>query len=175
MHFSVHAVRRIPGTTRRLLAAVAALSLAGAASMAMAAPVRGASMLDVDVGFGEGTVAAQAFGPGDMSVLVDDSVRFSITSDEVHTITFGEGPPGPPPNWPVAGWSAPAGPPPWDLGSVDYDGTGFLNTGIILKRLECNGPLHGGGDVPIPVCHPSGHGRDRRSAGGWRRDYAGRS
>ena len=122
--------------------------------MAIVAPVRGASTLDVDVGYGEGTVAGQAFGPGEMSVLVDDSVRFTITSDEVHTITFGEGPPGPA-NWPVSGWAAPAGPPPWDLGSVDYDGTGFLNTGIILKGSAATVQFTAAGTFPfLCAIHP---------------------
>lgn len=95
---------------------------------------RAASTLDIDVGYGTGTVAAQAFGPGAATVVVGDSVRFTITSDEVHTVTFGDGPANmPPANWPVSGWTAPAGPPPWEFGSVQYDGTGFLNTGIAVK------------------------------------------
>jgi len=73
----------------------------------------------------------------------------------VHTITFGEGPPGPPPNWPVSGWSAPAGPPPWDLGSADYDGTGFLNTGIILKDSSATVHFTAAGTFPfLCVIHP---------------------
>lgn len=73
----------------------------------------------------------------------------------MHTITFGEGPPGPPPNWPVSGWSAPAGPPPWDLGSADYDGTGFLNTGIILKDSSATVHFTAAGTFPfLCAIHP---------------------
>lgn len=116
-------------------------AVAGSAALVMmvsllASPrvARAASTLDIDVGYGTGTVAAQAFGPGAATVVVGDSVRFTITSDEVHTVTFGDGPATvPPANWPVSGWTAPAGPPPWEFGSVQYDGTGFLNTGIAVK------------------------------------------
>lgn len=143
---------RLPnqGTLRRLLAAGAAVALAAGASISLSAPVHAATTLEVDVGYGEGTVAGQAFGPGDLSVVVDDSVRFTITSDEVHTITFGDGPADqPPPNWPVSGWSPPAGPPPWDLGSVDYDGTSFLNTSIIVRGSTATVHFTAAGTFPF--------------------------
>lgn len=84
----------------------------------------------------------------------------------MHTITFGEGPPGPPANWPVSGWGAPAGPPPWDLGSVDYDGTGFLNTGIILKRSTATVHFTAAGDFPfLCAIHPGMAGSVRQCRG----------
>ncbi|MDQ3554674.1 MAG: hypothetical protein M3395_09750 [Chloroflexota bacterium] len=124
--------------------------------LAVAAPARAEATLDVDVGYGTGTVAAQAFGPGDLTVAVGDSLRFTITSDEVHTVTLGEGPADvPPPNWPVSGWSAPAGPPPWDFGSVEFDGTGFLNTGIILKDSTASVEFTAAGIFPfLCAIHP---------------------
>lgn len=100
-------------------------------SAALVRPVNAQEMLEIDAGYGTGTVAGQAFGPGAPTILVGDSLKFTVTSDEVHTITFGPGPADMPPGqWPVAGWTAPAGPPPWDFGAVETDGTEHLNTGI---------------------------------------------
>ncbi len=152
MAFGAHRSRH--ATTRAMTLGMA-ITIALAWILAAALPARAATTLDVDVGFGTGTVAAQAFGPGDVTVAVGDSVRFTITSDEVHTVTMGEPPPGPPPSWPVSGWSAPAGPPPWDLGSVEYDGTGFLNTGIILKGSTAAIEFTAAGSYPfLCAIHP---------------------
>jgi len=71
---------------------------------------------------------------------VGDSVTFTIGSDEPHTVTFGEGPADvPPPFWPVAGFAQPseeaaAAPPPFDLGTATYDGSGFVNTGFLVGK-----------------------------------------
>ena len=96
--------------------------------------------LTVIAGVGDGTVAGQAFGPGDFSVSVGDSVTFSIGSDEPHTVTFGAGPADvPPPFWPIAGFAQPSeeaasAPPPYDLGTATYDGSGFVNTGFLVGK-----------------------------------------
>ncbi len=154
MSLGAHRSRNAAST--RALAVALATTIALAWILAVAVPTRAASTLDVDVGFGTGTVAAQAFGPGDLTVAVGDSLRFTITSDEVHTVTLGEGPADvPPPNWPVSGWSAPAGPPPWDFGSVEFDGTGFLNTGIILKDSTASVEFTAAGTFPfLCAIHP---------------------
>jgi len=122
--------------TRRWAAVgiAAGLALSTVATMAPAVSAQDAAPLQVGVGAGEGTVAGNAYLPGAFTVNVGDTVAFVIGSDEPHTISLGQGPADvPPPFWPVSGWTAPAAdaPPPYDLGAVEFDGTGFLNTGII--------------------------------------------
>jgi len=121
---------------RRLQAALGA-ALVGSLllSASLVSTVRAASTLAVGVGVGTGTVAGNAFTPGDVTVLVGDSVRFSIASDEPHTITFGNGPGDTaPPEWPPTGFTGtvPAPPATADL-TASYGGSGFLNTGVIFK------------------------------------------
>ena len=127
-------VRKLPRWRLALLVLVAAL--AGLAIFAWQARVDAASTLNISAGFGSGTVAGNAYGPGDVTIMVGDTAKWTITSDEVHSITFGANPAGgPPPTWPVAGFTAPPpGPPgPVTMGPVAYTGTEFLNTGLISK------------------------------------------
>lgn len=148
MTFGAHGSR--DEATTRALALGLATTIALAWILAVAVPARAATALDVDVGYGTGTVAGQAFGPGDVTVAVGDSLRFTITSDEVHTITMGEGPADqPPPAWPVSGWTAPAGPPPWDFGTAQFDGTNFLNTGIAVTGSTATVELTAAGTFPF--------------------------
>jgi plastocyanin len=78
--------RRQPVPRPFVIASVMALLAAG-----IGAPtsVMAQEPLTVTAGVGDGTVAGQAFGPGDFSVSVGDSVTFTIGSDEPHTVTFG--------------------------------------------------------------------------------------
>jgi len=101
----------------------------------LAGTAQAASTLDVGVGVGTGTIAGNAYTPGDVTVLVGDSVRFTIASDEPHSVTFGNGPAGvPPPNWPAAGFAGTVPPPPATAAlTATYNGTGFLNTEVIFK------------------------------------------
>jgi plastocyanin len=136
-----HASIRVSmASVRHRTAVLGAASVLAAVGVATAAPATiGVSSLTVGVGAGEGTVAGQAFLPGAITVLVGDSVTFTITSDEPHTITFGEGPAdAAPPFWPVTGFTAPAAdaPPPYDLGTAKYTGTEFLNTGILPGKTS---------------------------------------
>ncbi|CAN5752747.1 hypothetical protein BH23CHL8_BH23CHL8_20690 [soil metagenome] len=104
---------------------------------ALAAPATAQSDLVVTTGVGDGTVAGLAYLPGAFTVAVGDSVAFTIGSDDPHTITFGEGPADVPPDaWPVSGWEAPPAdaPPPYDLGTTTYDGTGFVNSAILFGK-----------------------------------------
>jgi plastocyanin len=88
-----------------------------------------ASTIQVGIGVGTGTVAGNVFAPGEFTINTGDSVGWTVKSDEVHTLTFGDGPAAaPPPTWPS---TFNAGPP--NLGSVDYNGAGFVNTAIIPK------------------------------------------
>jgi plastocyanin len=154
---------RIPGSVasiRRRTGVLGAATVLAAASVMSISPASSAqSTLTVGVGVGDGTVAGQAFLPGDVTVLVGDSVTFSITSDQPHTITFGEGPAdAAPPFWPVSGFTAPAPdtPPPFDLGIATYSGTEFLNTGILpVKTSTATVEFTAAGTFPyLCVIHP---------------------
>lgn len=122
------------------LAVGATLAFATLGLTATGVSAQGAG-LTVVAGVGDGTVAGQVYMPGDVTVAVGDSVTFSIGSDDPHTITLGEGPAEvPPPFWPVAGFEAPSpeeiqiGGEPYDVGTAEYDGTGFVNTGGLFNK-----------------------------------------
>lgn len=127
-------------TLRRRTAMLATAATLALATVGLGASATTAQMnLAVTAGIGDGTVAGQAFKPGDITVAVGDSVTFSITSDDPHTITFGAGPEGvPPPFWPLSGFEAPdsESPPPYDLGTTTFDGTNFVNTGILFGKTS---------------------------------------
>jgi plastocyanin len=124
-----------PATLRQRIAVLSAATTLAIATIGSTAPaVLGHEGLALKAGVGEGTVAGQAFMPGDVTIAVGDSLTFSIGSDDPHTITMGAGPADVPPfAWPAAGFTAPAEglPPPYDLGVVSTDGTDFINTGIL--------------------------------------------
>jgi plastocyanin len=118
--------------TSIVLASAVALLASG-----LAAPATAQADLTITAGVGDGTVAGQAYMPGAFTVAVGDSVAFTIGSDDPHTITFGEGPADVPSDaWPVSGWEAPPAdaPPPYDLGTTTYDGTGFVNSAILFGK-----------------------------------------
>lgn len=114
--------------------------------------------LQVGVGVGKGTQAGDAYTPGEFTVATGTSVTFSVNSDEPHTVTFGAGPTGTPPDqWPVTGFTAPPpGPPgPVDLGSTNYDGTGFVNTGLLFGGSKATVDFTTAGDFPFSCAiHP---------------------
>lgn len=99
-------------------------------SASLAGTAQAASTLNVDIGVGSGTVAGNVYAPGDVTILVGDSVKFTTASDEPHTVTIGNGPAGvPPPNWPESGFAGTVPPPPATAAlTATYNGTGFLNT-----------------------------------------------
>lgn len=124
--------RRPPARLRALIAAALVLGLLLSVSFAGAA--QAASTLNVGVGVGSGTVAGNAYTPGDVTVLVGDSVKFTVASDEPHSVTFGNGPVGVPPiSWPAAGFTGAVAPPAPSALTGTYDGTGFLNTELMFK------------------------------------------
>jgi plastocyanin len=132
-------IRLIPARLLLLmLAATMVLTWSfGAANAAAAATIQ------VGIGVGTGTVTGNVFAPGEFTINTGDSVTWTVESDEVHTLTFGNGPAGaPPPTWPS---TFTAGPP--NLGSADYSGTGFINTAIIPKGTTATVHFTSPGDV----------------------------
>jgi plastocyanin len=124
-------------SARALLAAGLIASLiTGLLAITGAPDVRAATTLNVGVGVGSGTIAGNVYTPGDVTILVGDSLKFTIESDEPHSVTFGSGPAGvPPPEWPAAGFTG-TNPPPPGLAALTgtYAGTGFLNTALMFGK-----------------------------------------
>jgi plastocyanin len=126
-------MRRTGARLRAMLAAALVLGLL--LSVSFAGTVQAATTLNVGVGVGSGTVSGNAYLPGDVTILVGDSVKWTIESDEPHSVTFGTGPAGTPPDeWPVTGLTGTVPPPPGTANLTGtYAGTGFLNTGLLFK------------------------------------------
>lgn len=134
MNIRVAAHPRQPLVSARTL--LAAGLIAGLLVVVSAPRVAAATTLNVGVGVGSGTVAGNVFAPGDVTILVGDSVKFTIESDEPHSVTFGSGPASvPPPEWPATGFTG-TNPPPPGLASLtgSYAGTGFLNTALMFGK-----------------------------------------
>jgi plastocyanin len=133
MHLRAAVPRRTVARLRALVATALVLGLV--LSVSFAGTAQAATTLNVGVGVGAGTVAGNVYVPGDMTILVGDSVKWTIESDEPHSVTFGNGPAGvPPPNWPAAGFTGTVPPPPATASLTGtYSGTGFLNTEILFK------------------------------------------
>lgn len=127
---------------RYTLMGVAGAGSAIAAAIWLSSATLAAEPLVVTVGAGDGTAAVQAYLPGAVVVATGSTVTFRIGSDEVHSITVGDGPSDvPPAEWPVAGWPEPdlgapdpdASPSPLDLGDVHIGGQGFVNSGLLPR------------------------------------------
>jgi plastocyanin len=153
---------RAAAIPRRSLARIRALLAAGLvtgllASAGLAPSVQAASTLNVGIGVGAGGVAGNVYVPGDVTILVGDSVKWTTESDEPHSVTFGTGPAGvPPPNWPAAGFTG-TNPPPPGVGALTgtYAGTGFLNTELLWKGSSATVTFTAAGAFPF-ICqiHP---------------------
>ena len=144
---------------RALLAAglIATLLATLLATLVAAPNARAATTLNVAVGAGAGTTSADAYMPGDVTILVNDSVKFTIESDDPHSVTFGNGPAGVPPDeWPQAGLTGTIPPPPGTANLTGtYNGTGFLNTTIIFKGSTATIQFTAAGAFPfLCVIHP---------------------
>ncbi len=134
MYVRAATLTRHPLVSARAL--LAAGLIAGLLAITMAPHARAATTLNVGVGVGSGTTAGNVYAPGDVTVLVGDSVKFTIESDEPHSVTFGNGPADvAPPEWPAAGFTG-TNPPPPGLASLTgtYAGTGFLNTSLMFGK-----------------------------------------
>lgn len=134
MHFRAAALPRHLSVSARALFTA---GLIASMLVLMTAPrAHAATTLNVGVGVGSGTTAGNVYAPGDVTILVGDSVKFTIESDEPHSVTFGNGPAGvPPPEWPAAGFTG-SNPPPPGLAALTgtYNGTGFLNTALMFGK-----------------------------------------
>lgn len=107
---------------------MAVSGLLAATSRAQAQPVP----LQITAGVGSGTVAGNVFAPGEVTIPTGTSIIWTIGSDEPHTVTFGQGPADvPPPFWPNT-FGIEESPEPKTL-TATYDGTNFINTGVIFK------------------------------------------
>ena len=145
-------------TVARLRALVAtALILGLVLSISFAGTAQAATTLNVGVGVGSGTVSGNAYLPGDVTILVGDSIKWTIESDEPHSVTFGNGPAGTPPDeWPVTGLTGTVPPPPGIANLTgSYAGSGFLNTGLLWPDSTATVQFTAAGTLPyICVIHP---------------------
>jgi plastocyanin len=126
-------------------------------SIGFAGTAQAATTLNVGIGVGSGTTAGDVYLPGDMTVLVGDSVKWTTESDEPHSVTFGTGPAGvPPPSWPAAGFTGTLPPPPATGAlTATYNGTGFLNSELLFKGSSATVTFTTAGAFPF-ICqiHP---------------------
>jgi plastocyanin len=155
MNIRVAAFPRHPLVSARAL--LAAGLIAGLLMITTAPRAQAATTLNVGVGVGSGTLSGNAYLPGDVTILVGDSIHWTIESDEPHSVTFGNGPAGVPPDeWPVTGLTGAVPPPPATANLTGtYAGSGFLNTGLLFKGSTATVQFTAAGTLPyICVIHP---------------------
>ena len=141
-------------TVARLRALVATARVLGLLlSISFAGTAQAATTLNVGVGVGSGTVSGNAYLPGDVTILVGDSIKWTIESDEPHSVTFGTGPADTPPDeWPVTGLTGAVPPPPATANLTgSYAGSGFLNTGLLFKGSTATVAFTAAGSLPY-IC-----------------------
>jgi plastocyanin len=155
MHLHAAAPRH---TVARLRALVATALISGLVlSVSFAGTVQAATTLNLGIGVGSGTVSGNTYLPGDVTILVGDSLKWTIESDEPHSVTFGNGPAGTPPDeWPVTGLTGTVPPPPGIANLTGaYAGSGFLNTGLLWPDSTATVQFTAAGSLPyICVIHP---------------------
>lgn len=160
MNVSAAAIRPAPLSARHLLSAAVLTALL--ASLLNAPVVRAATTLNVGVGVGTGTTSGNTYLPGDVTILVNDSIKWTVESDEPHSVTFGNGPAGEPPDeWPLSGLTGTVPPPPATANLTgSYNGTGFLNTTLLFKGSTATVQFTAAGAFPyICVIHPGMAGK----------------
>lgn len=114
----------------------------------------GAGNFTVAAGAGTGTISGDVFAPGDITVNVGASITWSVGSDEVHTVAFGDVPAAADPTAPSGFTGAPP-----NLGTADYNGTGYLNTGIFFKGATATVHFTASGNYPFNCeIHPGMQG-----------------
>ena len=160
MNVSAAAIRPAGLSARHLLAAAVMAALL--ASLLNTPVVRAATTLNVGVGVGTATTSGNTYLPGDVTILVNDSVKWTVESDEPHSVTFGNGPAGEPPDeWPLSGLTGTVPPPPGTATLTgSYNGTGFLNTTLLFKGSSATVQFTAAGSFPyICVIHPGMAGK----------------
>jgi plastocyanin len=114
------------------LAAVAVLPLIAFGG----ASVEAASTIKINAGGGETGYAVNVFLPNAATVMTGDTIQWTMPWSEPHTVTFGQ---------PPANVDPTALPVPFPTAPVNYDGTGFITSGLI-----------GTGYIPGPPGTPQG-------------------
>lgn len=153
----VHAAVRRQTVKRGRAVLAAGLILGLLLTISFTGVAMGATTLNVGVGVGSGTVSGNSYLPGDVTILVGDSLKWTIESDEPHSVTFGNGPAGTPPDeWPVTGLTGTVPPPPGTANLTGtYAGSGFLNTGLLFKGSTATVQFTAAGTLLyICVIHP---------------------
>jgi plastocyanin len=136
---------------RRFLTVIAALALAllGLAPSTMAPSAHAAAAWSVHAGAAtpDSAVTGMAFYPAVITIDVGDSITWTAVGD-AHTVAFLSGAPQPSPLDPAAGVPA---------GGSTYDGTGFVNSGILPPGQSYTLTFSKAGTFPY-VClfHPPG-------------------
>jgi plastocyanin len=145
---------------------VVGLSLALGGAFGLSRATAAQEPLVVTAGGGEGTAVVNAFLPGALTVQTGSSVSFLVGSNELQTITLGEGPADVAPDlWPVSGWpdllgttddpSRAVGAEPVDLGVVSWGDSGFLNTGPLSVGSTAEVRFDASGTFEVEsVLHP---------------------
>ncbi len=151
-------VSRMSGV-RLAMASIGATSLAVLAAIAFSSGASAADPLKIQAGRRprhgrrSGVPAGQGDHRGRRQRHVHDRVRRASLGDA----SVSGRRTSPPDQWPVSGWAAPAATPPTpvDLGDASYDGTSFMNTGLLWKGSSATATF------PIPgtyifdcVIHP---------------------
>ena len=106
---------------KKLLLALPALAIAMAAVFASSGQSAEAAAVTIKVRAGDGETgyAVNMFLPENLYLRAGDTVTWEFPWDEIHSVTFGE----------IQG--DPSGPSAPGVAVVEYDGTGFVNSGIL--------------------------------------------